>query len=221
MAYREPPWSEDTMSRKKGDTTFKTCGWCKHTSSGTFRYECALSTQCGLLPSYYPYANVEWDTPCRVMQLGRKSIQFLISRKVRAIEDGTRQIARLAQDVATLSAIKAEDTPPLPWERAHDHFNVDDKIACWTDNEWTFYTVVYGYRHHDGCVSFRDEAGRERGCGVSIPHVMKMEEFNFFIGNPAAFRTWLELSNREYNGERIDVEAMWRGCCGTVSEQCG
>ena len=38
----EPVWNNETINKKKGDTTFKQCGWCDHRGNGSYRYNCMI-----------------------------------------------------------------------------------------------------------------------------------------------------------------------------------
>ena len=44
------PVDVDSMSRKRGSTTFNLCGWCEHGGGGSGRYGYMITTSCSLLP---------------------------------------------------------------------------------------------------------------------------------------------------------------------------
>lgn len=150
----EPEWTAENQSRNKGDTTFKQCGWCEHAGCGSYRYQCMLSGSCDLLRTYGDER--KWNSPCKVIGLGKKDLQGLIDYKKGDIKDREKAIVDLNKEIGHLTELKkkAGEKPPLPGSRDSDHFNVGDRVAVNMDGKWIGGTVVYGYRHHDGCVSF-------------------------------------------------------------------
>lgn len=152
--HDEPHWTSSNQSRRKGDTTFKQCGWCEHAGCGSYRYGCMLSGNCTLMKEYGN--DVKWDTPCKIMHIGKKDIDSLIKSKDYYIKESEERIERLKKERAVLEDLRktASDRPPLPDARSHDHFNVGDRVAVAIEGKWVGGTVVYGYRHHDGCVSY-------------------------------------------------------------------
>ena len=87
----EPEWNAANCNRKKGDTTFKTCGWCKH-STGTCRYDCTIDGTCTLMKSYGKERDVKWDTNCKLQYFGQIDIEALIRSKDWEISNLTSQI---------------------------------------------------------------------------------------------------------------------------------
>lgn len=156
---REPKWTETLKKRKGDETTFKQCGWCEHNGGGSYRYNCMLNGSCNLLPSYDEENDeLQFDTPCRVIGKGKEDIERFIGSHESEIKDAKGTIEREKGIIVVLNKLlkTAKNIPPLPWNRKHDHFNIGDKVAVYhqNDGEWKFGTVVMGYRHHDGCVSF-------------------------------------------------------------------
>ena len=119
----------------------------------------------------------------------------------------------------------------LPHNRSHDFFNIDDKIACYLtfekdhelynkgDEGWFLGEVRLGYRHHDGCVSYRlngvgpQDPERDKngtpldddfkgywGSGYSQPGVMKLEEFLYFKDHTDEYIEWFEMSKEHSYG---------------------
>ena len=79
------------------------------------------------------------------------------------------------------------------------------------EGKWTKGVVKEGYRHHDGCVSYKLEniGPQEKGfwgCGMSVPTVLLESEYTWFIENPDSYKFWSSKAyNREYNGKTIPV----------------
>lgn len=152
----EPKWDAVTMNRECGETTFKTCGWCEHRGCGSMRYDCLLDGGCSLMKDYGELHKVQWDTPCHFGNLGKKDIADIIDSKHHEINSAKESIKRTEDEITVLEKLAsvAVDSPPLPDNRDHDHFNINDRVAVAWDGHWIAGTVVMGYRHHDGCVSY-------------------------------------------------------------------
>ncbi len=103
--------------------------------------------------------------------------------------------------------------PPLPSNRKYNHFNIKDKIVVLHNNLNLWYTgeVKNGYRHHDGCVSYKldgigPQDGEYWGCGFGVPCVMLKSEYDWFVLNPDKYKIWRDKSCAEnYNGEKIEL----------------
>jgi hypothetical protein len=99
----------------------------------------------------------------------------------------------------------------LPANRAYCHFQINDAIALYKDNEWHFGNVRNGYRHHDGCVSFWLENIGPRtkafwGCGVGSPTVMLKSEYMFFKDNPEEYKKWCAVAyKKKFNGVKLEM----------------
>jgi hypothetical protein len=110
--------------------------------------------------------------------------------------------------------------PELPDKRPYDYYNIDERIYVVflrTDNptieegKWYSGLVRHGYRHHDGCVSYKlDEVGPQDdnsfwGCGMAVPTILKEEEYIYFQNNPEQYYSWCQVSyKKSYNGEKFD-----------------
>lgn len=220
MEHPEPIWNAENMNRKKGSTTFKQCGWCKHTASGSVRFNCYLSTSCALLKSYGELnEDLYWDTSCVVMRLGKEDLLDIIRSKQYEIKESKNQIKSLNEEISTLKRIKIKKRPPLPDNRVED-FNEGEIV--WVmyheTKKWVRGTVVPGYRSHDGCVSYvlegYPESQKGWGCGVSVPCVLKDWEYKYFKTNLDDFSVWLKLCDRKYNGEKLDLKAYFEAMKG-------
>ena len=210
--YPEPEWTAENINRKKGDTTFKQCGWCEHVSSGTCRYNCYLHTSCSLLKKYGVGCETYWDTPCIVVLLGKKDFASIIKSKQWEIESLQNSTKRLTKEIFTIAEISAPDKPPLPESRVDD-FDEGETVWVFYEGKWNKGTVVPGYRSHDGCVSYvlddYPDSAKGWGCGVAVPSILKDWEHKYFKEHLDDFRIWLNLSDREYNGEKLDLEKYY------------
>ena len=151
---QEPEWTKENIDKKRGDTTFKRCGWCEHRGSGSYRNDCMLDGRCPLLKSHAK--RVQWDTECIIKQLGKQDIESLVGNKEYTIRENREAIQRAEAAIAILHALSesAPSSPALAKNREHDHFNTGDGVFFYYQGEWIHGTVTKGYRSHDGCVSY-------------------------------------------------------------------
>lgn len=226
---REPP--ESMVGRKCGSTNFKQCGWCEH-ASGSHRYEYCISGKCQLQRSYDN--EIKWDTQCLFTDASKSDIRALIDYKKRGIGNSRNSIKRNQNHIEILSELKkkADARPPLPGDRESEHFKIGKKVMvaiaekkgdtrCWYEGE-----VKNGYRHQDGCVSFRlDDIGPQGandtdfpfkdgywGCGICVPTVMLKTEYIFFLNNLDAFAIWKrKVEVKDYNGDKIELPLLRKG----------
>lgn len=213
---REPEWTAENVNRKKGDTTFKFCGWCEHRASGSYRHDCMLDGGCSLLRHYRN--DTQFDTPCVIKRLGGADIADIIASKEREITEAEGGIDRKKTEISILESLPEAGSkqPPLADSRNYDHFNIGDEIRVFHNNSWRYGVATNGYRHHDGCVSyvlddFPETKDGPWGCGMAHPCVMKQEEMDYFLENGlSAFRQWLDFQDREYNGERLPIPEYTR-----------
>jgi len=99
MTYREPQWNKENKSRKRGDTTFKQCGWCKYQGSGTYRVDCMLEGACSLLGKYH---KVEFDTECYVAKFNKDDFRGAIESKRFYIKEARGLIKRHQEEIKVL-----------------------------------------------------------------------------------------------------------------------
>ena len=210
MQEHEPVWTAENMNKKKGDTTLKTCGWCNFIGGGSCRYSCYLSGNCTLLKEYHN--GVQWDSECRVMKLSKNDIPDIIRSKKYKIENAIQQVKDAKWQIASLKRIakKLTDRPAMADSREKD-FNEGDVIYVMHEKKWHRGIVVPGYRSHDGCVSYvlddYPESAKGWGCGVSVPCVLSKKAFEWFLNHDIEhFNRWIQLQDREYNGERLGIE---------------
>lgn len=210
MEVKEPEWTAENMNRKKGDTTFKQCGWCEHASCGSVRYGCYLSTSCSLLGSYGVGKDVKWNTECVVMKLGKQDLEDAIRSKQYDIKNSQQAIKYKEEEIANIKKVKLPNRPPLPDAR-QEEFKLNSIVYVFHENKWNRGVVVNGYRSGDGCVSYvlddYPESKSGWGCGWSVPCVLKEWEYEYFKKNISDFREWLNLADRDYNGKKLDMKA--------------
>ncbi len=214
----EPEWNSLNCNKKRGDTTFEICGWCEHRGCGSCRYDCLLSGDCSLMKDYGDERNVKWDTPCKIMQLGPVDLDSIIKSKKWQIDSYRQQIKSVRKEIAVIEELIREVgyKPPLPSSRPCDYYNVGDGVWVFHEGKWNPGTVVLGYRHHDGCVSYiLDDYPASKpsekgpwGCGYAIPGILKDEELQYFKLHPEDFATYCNLSDRAYNGEKAPMAEM-------------
>lgn len=218
--HPDPEWTAEIINRKHDSTTFKQCGWCKHTGGGSCRYDCMLSTNCSLLRDYGLGSHVYWDTPCLIKMLGKEDMNKVIKYKEYSIKEDQRSIKRLEDDIKIIRKMELSIKPPLPDNRLHD-YEEGEIVWAYSEKEkkWRRGTVVPGYRSHNGCVSYildgvpksrpRPEGEGPWGCGVGISGILKDWEYQYFKKHIEDFEIWLHLSDREYNGERMNIDDMF------------
>lgn len=208
----EPVWTAENMNRKKGSTTFKTCGWCEHVSCGCCRYDCHMSGNCSLLKEYD--SEVAWNTECKIMQLGKNDIPDIVRSKKYEISNAKEQIKDLIEQIKILDKIKKKliDRPATADARQED-FNEGDVVYVMHEKKWHRGVVIPGYRSHDGCVSYvlddypESQKAGGWGCGVSVPCVLSKKDFEWFLNHDIAhFNNWIQLQDREYNGKKLGIE---------------
>lgn len=207
----EPEWNAENMNRKRGDTTFEVCGWCKYQGTGSYRYNTMLSGNCNLLKSYQD--DVIWNTKCKVKGLGKKDIESLIRNKEYEIRNSESSIKSRKAEIKVLKDLRVKDSPPLPDNRTQD-FKCGEIVYVFHEEKWNRGTVVMGYRSGDGCVSYvlDDYPGSKTGwgCGTSVPCVLKEWEYKYFKKNLTEFKTWLNRSDRKYNGEHFPIDEYFK-----------
>jgi hypothetical protein len=210
MEYKEPEWTAENMNRKQGDTTFKTCGWCKYATSGSVRYNCMLDSYCNLMKKYDNNRKVKWDTKCLILDYGEMDIKSAIESKEYYTRDNQNSIDRLKKEIEVLRSLKLNNVPPMVESRPHDYYNLNDIVYVFHDKKWCQGCVVNGYRHHDGCVSYvlddYTESKGGWGCGYRHPCILKEWEYNYFKKNKEEFKNWLKRNDREYNGKKMLID---------------
>lgn len=215
--YPEPIWNAENMNRKKGTTTFKTCGWCKFASCGRARYDCMLETHCDLMSEYGENRDVKWDTQCRILKMGLLDIKDIVASKRQDIKDNLEQNKNLEEEIRVLlkdKRIPRKKKPALPDTRNADYFKLNNIVRVFHNQKWNRGVVVSGYRSGDGCVSYvlddYPESAKGWGCGMSVPCVMLEWEYKYFKNNLEEYKDYLKLCDRVYNGERLNLDEYYK-----------
>lgn len=212
LVYDEPPKS--MRERPSGSTTMKQCGWCRY-ASGIHRHNYCIEGRCIVLWKYNSNSKIKWDTNCIIREMSKAEIDAEIRRQKLNIEELQSRIESIECNLITLS-IAIEDAPyipPLPSDRKHNHFEVGDSVAvfCADKKTWFFGEVKLGYRHQDGCVSYRlngvgPQDGKYWGMGVAVPYVMLLSEYAWFASNREYYKKWCEKAyNEDFNGKSLVI----------------
>ncbi len=196
------PLDADSKNRKSDATTFNKCGWCKHAGGGSCRYNYHITTSCSLLGDSSP--ETRFNTPCLLHEQSAEGIAKQVERLQREIDDTLAKREKVREGIKLLQKLKkgAPEKPFLISLRPHEMFNVGDDamayIGQWgdrnqykkvADGKWVPVTVVFGYRHHDGCVSAQsqfpihsnvsNDGGCGYGSGMSRPEILLRSEFEW------------------------------------------
>ena len=207
----EPP--ENLRQREGGSTTLEQCGWCEY-ASGSHRFSYCISGKCRLGKSYDK--DVKWDTPCRIATASKSDLEALVKNHEYTINNCDGQIKRQQETIAILQERMkdATDRPPLPSDRPHDHFNIDDRIRVFMDGEWVSGEGRNGYRHHDGCVSYRLNGKGPQlegfwGMGYAVPSVMLETTAIKLLESRQEASVWFEKAcDKDFNGEKISGSGL-------------
>ena len=222
-------WSKDpepldaaSKAREGGSTTFNMCGWCKHTGGGSCRYSYHITTTCNLLGDASP--ETRFNTPCLLQSKTATEIADQVTRMEDEVALLLARREKVRDGIKLLQHLKngAQEKPYLISLRPHDMFNVGDEVMVYVgnwkesdgsmvkDGVWVPAIVVFGYRHHDGCVSYQalfpihtnmsNFEGRGGGAGMSRPEVLLRSEFNYL----------LEAVQNNENGD-LGFVGMWLG----------
>ena len=205
---KEPP--THLQERESNSTTLEQCGWCEY-ASGSHRYNYCIKGSCSLSKSYSK--DVIWSDKCKFIDASQTDIDAIVKNHEGTIKQNDRSTERQKEYIKILSGIreKAVFRPPLPDDRKHDHFNLNEPLRVYYENKWQTGEVKEGYRHHDGCVSYRmDDIGPQEkgfwGNGYAIPTVLLENEYQFFKENTKEYLKWCEIAyNKDFNGERMNI----------------
>ena len=181
------------IEKEHGSTTLEQCGWCIH-ASGTHRHSYCISGSCRLNKSYSK--DVKWSDKCHLKGMSKNDISALVNNHQYQIKNAESTIKREKEYIEVLKELAAgsSDRPCLPDDRKHDHFNIDDKIVLAKDGAWVFGEVEWGYRHQDGCVSYRlyNEGPQKQdfwGVGCAVPIILLKSEYDFFAQSSATSKS--------------------------------
>jgi len=206
----EPPAS---MQEQEGDsTTLKQCGWCAF-ASGLHHFSYCISGKCQLGMLYDK--DVTWETKCRLISASKADLAALILHHEYRIEESKNSIKRQKGMITEIQKLvaAAPDRPVLPQDRPPDHFNIDDRVMVYMEDVWVGGDVRQGYRHHDGCVSYRlDDRGPQDtdkdgfwGSGYAVPTVILETEAKQLVANLEEAKVWFDKAcGKSFNGSHID-----------------
>lgn len=215
------PLTPESETRKSGSTTFNICGWCSHAGCGSCRFNYHMNTSCDLLETYtetvkregikdymalsdYNPDELKFNTPCLMQKLTSyeieaaiRGINFNIQVHLAKRESVRAVIHRLLEQ---RDATKEEIKPWMVDNRPGEYMNVGDPMVvyiggwgnnCIVSGDWVNAIGIYGYRHHDGCMSYQTHfpvhtnasyyEGRGGGAGMSRPEAMLANEFASLI----------------------------------------
>lgn len=178
--------------------------------------------------------NVDWDTDCLMVRPSPELITEIV-KQLKAEIEYFKTVAipehEHRRDVIKMLVDTAPGTPVLPYHRPHDHFSINDGVAVYFREDvetkdhgtvgkgWYSGEVRMGYRHQDGCVSYRlngagPQAGNDKdfpfrdgfwGQGMSTPTVMLLSEYQYFVDNPAEWVYWAQNAcNQLFNSKTIN-----------------
>lgn len=208
------PLTPESETRKSGSTNYNICGWCGHCGGGSCRFSYNITTTCSLLSTYGGRINFEemeyygdhtsrelkFNTPCLLKHLTIdqcKGVIVSINRNISDIKlrrDGIRAIIKIliGQRELTGKIVK-------PWivsNRPCEYMNIGDPMMAYlggcnndkiVQGDWVRAIGVFGYRHHDGCISYQTVfpihanasylEGRGGGGGISRPEALLFSEF--------------------------------------------
>jgi len=193
------------MELTEQTTDFTVCGQCSHSST----IVCGL--RCDVLPDITPKnGELTPESRCLIKRLGRSDLERAISIITKETQHHLKMIATCQARRALIGQFMqhATDIPILPDNRSHEHFEVggaivfyDIKAKMWRDTE-----VIQINR---GTVAFAYRPDRDYGGGIGTPTVLRKGEFDYFRTHLTAFKEWLHLSDRSYNGERLQIDEMY------------
>lgn len=201
-AHELEPLDPASANRKRAATTFNMCGWCKHSGGGSGRYNYMITTYCSLLGGYDNVEESKFNTPCFLQKMGAEQIAPQVERIKLEVERHLAHREKVRQGIKLLQRLM-KGQPQKPYLislRPHDHFDVGDEamayIGQWNGDykqlvqgKWVPVFVVFGYRHHDGCVSAQAEfpihsntsydGGRGWSSGDSSPMTLLRKEYEW------------------------------------------
>lgn len=197
------PIGVEAESIEYNSTTFSICGWCKHRGGGSCRFNYMISGSCSFLYEQPEdnYDKFKWDTPCILRTFSESDFEEMVKNIDLEIEEEKVKREGIRAAISKMQSILDtvdEDKPYLMSLRPHDYFNVGDRMKIYmrhfkdhiADGDWVSASCIFGYRHHDGCVSYQTDypihtnlsyyEGRGGGVGSSRPEAIKESDFEYF-----------------------------------------
>jgi len=93
----EPEWTEENINKRMGNTTFKKCGWCEHTTSGICKYDCMLRAACGLM--FRNSGEFDWNDNCRYIKLSKKEKFEIVNNKLYDISELSDKLKMIEEQI--------------------------------------------------------------------------------------------------------------------------
>ena len=215
------PTDEASINRRSNTTTWNVCGWCKYATGGSARYGYYINPSC-MFEAYSGVGENErrFSTPCFLLRASDETFRSILDGLRKNWRECTDKRNTVGNKKVTLQRLieDAEIKPVFSDHRPYDYFNVGDRImvyiANWdnriVDKHWAVGEVIFGYRHHDGCVSFRlDERvssgdyldGHGGGAGLAHPTVVKQWEYDYLRDHADFAEYWVTYGVSRYIGE--------------------
>ncbi len=212
------PLDDASITRSHGATTFNVCGWCKHTSLGTYRGKCAINSFCGIRRNAGLHEDErKFNTPCFLPTATDAEFDELragLAGRLQALKAAKAEVDD--KIVVLLECEKhAEKKPAFPNYRPYDWFNEGDPVVCFIgalegriiEDEFATAKVIVSYGHHDGYVSVCFDSkvhsgeyldGHGRGYGMPRPEVMHVWEYEYMLKHPDFCNLWLKLGTSNH-----------------------
>jgi len=223
----EPTRVED-INRKDGSTTYNNCGWCKYHTGGSARYEYMISTNCDFLEKAGKKSEERGvaSIGCLLTKITGEEISELVDAYQTKKTELQKQMDRTEIVVNKMMEIaqKAEDKPYLLDLRPYNHFNIGDRIIIFISKKQKYLksgfiegTVIGGYRHHDGGVSFiADEqfhnedymTGKGGSSGTASTNIMLKKEFDYLRADKQFAEVWFENTDKKLYSREFKKELL-------------
>lgn len=186
----------------------------------------------------YVSRELQFNTPCLMQKLNKEQCQGILNgihfnigvyiaqrESVRAVINKLLEQRRLTQGV-----IK----PWISGNRPAEYMNVGDPMVvyigewgkdCIVKGDWINAIGIFGYRHHDGCMSYQAHfpihtnasyyEGRGGGAGMGRPEALIATEFAFFVSTvqklgPKATYIGLMKSTGYKNGDEAFLRIWFK-----------
>lgn len=188
----------------------------------------------GKSQSIHQYRALRFNTPCLLALITTAQCEEVIAgienniEVEKAVREGIREAIKKVQE---FEAAAKGDKPWLICNRPAEYMNVGDPmmiyIADWADKkivegDWVEAIGVYGYRHHDGCMSYQTTfpihsnysylEGRGGGAGMSRPEALLRSEFDYLNAIMSRPDFGYALNNVETGGkgdEDVTFVEIW------------
>lgn len=175
------------------------------------------------------YLHLKLKSKANVLLLGKENISYLVNIMEEDMKSKLNTKKEIKSAITMLKEFgkKSKKKPILPLLREYNHFNVGDKIVVYlrgklkkvSGKKFIKATVIDGFRHHDGLVSFEadekfskeDYLQGKGGCvGSYNAEVLLETEFRALINDPDFTKIWLKNTPKtQYS--RGFAQSLFRG----------